>query len=508
VFETAELGRKVTRREFKEQAPQLRIQLLEVQRQLRQEASFPVFIVFGGVNGAGKSETANVLTEWMDPRGINTRAFNRLSETEKHLPEYWRYWLALPPKGKFGIFLSAWYSKPLLDRAYGHAELAAFDQRLNRINAFEKELAADGALILKFWMYLGKEAQRKRLQILEKDPLTRWRVTDQEKKHWKMYESFKLASDRLLHKTSTSEATWHIIEGADPNYRTLAVAKHIRDAVQQRLGLGKKKASVKSARAKDNAKAPVFEPRIPNVLTRLDLDQRLAKKDYSVQLEQYQGRLNQLARQAKASDVSTILVFEGTDAAGKGGAIRRLTAAMDVRDYQVIPIAAPTDEEKAHHYMWRFWRHLPAAGRVTIFDRSWYGRVLVERVEGFASVDEWQRAYTEINDFEEQLVDHGVVLVKFWIHIAKDEQLRRFKDREETPYKRWKMTDEDWRNRKRWDEYEAAVDDMVTYTSTAFAPWTLVEGNDKRFARVKVLETLCKALKARLAGRDNKGKKV
>jgi len=158
--------------------------------------------------------------------------------------------------------------------------------------------------------------------------------------------------------------------------------------------------------------------------------------------------------------------------------------------------------------MWRFWRHLPAAGRVTIFDRSWYGRVLVERVEGFASVDEWQRAYTEINDFEEQLVDHGVVLVKFWIHIAKDEQLRRFKDREETPYKRWKMTDEDWRNRKRWDEYEAAVDDMVTYTSTAFAPWTLVEGNDKRFARVKVLETLCKALKARLAGRDNKGKKV
>ena len=492
MFETAELERRVSRSQYKEQVPQLRIELLAVQEQLRQ-ARFPTIVVFAGVVSAGKSETINALNEWMDPRGIITRAFDPPSEEERERPEYWRYWLALPPKGKIGMYLSAWYDRPLLDRAYGRSDQAAFDQNLNRIAVFERELVDDGALLLKFWIHIGKKAQKKRLDALEKDPLTRWRVTEREKEHWKLYDQFEQTADRLLHKTNTPTAAWQIIAGGDHNYRNLTVASAVRDAIRQRLT---------AASAKPTTSADLDDlPRIPNVLTQLDMEQKLPKRDYKVVLEKYQGRLNQLAQKAYEERVSTILVFEGVDAAGKGGAIQRLTAALDARAYQVIPVAAPTDEEHAQHYLWRFWRYLPRAGRVTIFDRSWYGRVLVERIEDFASDAAWRRAYGEINDFEEQLIDHGTVVAKFWIHIDKDEQLKRFKAREATPYKRWKITDEDWRNREKWDHYEAAVDDMVTHTSTAFAPWTLVEGNDKRFARIKVIKTLCRQLEGALKKR-------
>lgn len=492
MFETAELGRRVSRSHFKEQVPILRTELLKVQQQLRREKRFQVIIVFGGVDGAGKSETANRLNEWMDPRGMATHAFGRPTEDERDRPEYWRYWLELPPKGDIGIYLSAWYSRPMLDRVYGRSDLAAYDRDLSRIAAFEKELVDDGALILKFWMHLGKKAQKKRLNDLEKDPLTRWRVTEREKENWKMYDQFEIASDRLVHKTNTAETAWHIVEGEDANYRTLTVAGIVRDALQRKL-------------QKDQQSARVAIPfvaetgaRGPNVLTNLDMQQKCAKKEYQVLLEKYQGRLNQLTLEARRQGLSTILVFEGADAAGKGGAIRRLVAALDAHSYKVIPIAAPTDEEKARHYLWRFWRHLPRAGRVTLFDRSWYGRVLVERIEGFASEAEWKRAYAEINDFEEQLVERGAVVLKYWIHISKEEQLQRFKARENTPYKRWKITDEDWRNREKWEEYEGAVNDMVTLTSTGIAPWTLVEGNDKRFARIKVLKTACERLQEAL----------
>ena len=492
MFETAELGRRVSRSHFKEQVPILRTELLKVQQQLRREKRFQVIIVFGGVDGAGKSETANTLNEWMDPRGMATHAFGRPTEDERDRPEYWRYWLELPPKGDIGIYLSAWYSRPMLYRVYGRSDLAAYDRDLSRIAAFEKELVDDEALILKFWMHLGKKAQKKRLNDLEKDPLTRWRVTEREKENWKMYDQFEIASDRLVHKTNTAETAWHIVEGEDANYRTLTVAGIVRDALQRKLQNDKQYARVVVPFVAETGAQG------PNVLTNLDMHQRCAKKEYKVLLEKYQGRLNQLTLEARRQGLSTILVFEGADAAGKGGAIRRLVAALDAHSYKVIPIAAPTDEEKARHYLWRFWRHLPRAGRVTLFDRSWYWRVLVERIEGFASEAEWKRAYAEINDFEEQLVERGAVVLKYWIHISKEEQLQRFKARENTPYKSWKITDEDWRNREKWEEYEAAVNDMVTLTSTGIAPWTLVEGNDKRFARIKVLKTACERLQEAL----------
>lgn len=493
MFEAAELGRRIPKEEYKAQIPALRTELLDMQRRLT-EARFPVIVVFAGVDGAGKGETVNLLHEWMDPRYLITRAYGEPSDEERERPEYWRYWRDLPPDGRIGFFLSSWYSRPVLDQVQRRSTAADFDRQLDRIVAFERMLTDDRALIVKFWMHLGKKAQHKRLRSLEKDPLTRWRVTREQWRNWRRYDKFVAAAERVLQRTSTGNAPWMIVEGVDEGYRSLTVVNAIKDAVSKALGEGRgvrptPKPAVRSART---AKRRIAAP--STILNSLDMSKAISKKTFSAELEKHQGRLNLLHRKAKEKGLSTILVFEGWDAAGKGGAIRRVTAALDARSYQVIPIAAPTDEERSHHYLWRFWRHLPRAGRLTIFDRSWYGRVLVERVEGFATEPEWIRAYAEINEFEDELVDHGIVLVKYWIHITPDEQLRRFKEREKAQYKRWKLTDEDWRNRTNWGDYERAVNDMVERTSTRIAPWTLVEGNDKNFARLKVLKTACTSI--------------
>ena len=513
MFEAAELGQKVSKEEFKRRVPHLRTQLLDVQRQLT-DARFPVIVVFAGVDAAGKGETVNLLNEWMDPRWIVTRAYGEPSDEERQRPEYWRYWRDLPPKGRVGLFLSAWYSRPILDRVYRRSRNAVFNRELDQIAAFERTLADDGALILKFWMHLGRNAQKKRLRKLEADPLTRWRVTKTQWQHWRLYDRFVEAAELALQRTSVERAPWTIVEGADEAYRSLAVATTIRDAIRKALAEGRgERQPARGATAGTAAPRKRTNPAgattgIPGtadgsggsatILNSLDMAQSLAKEDFSRELEVWQGRLNKLKRRAEGKGVSTILLFEGWDAAGKGGAIRRVTGALDARAYQVIPIAAPTDEERAQHYLWRFWRHLSRAGRLTIFDRSWYGRVLVERVEGFATESEWRRAYSEINEFEHELVESGIVLVKYWMHITPGEQLRRFKARERLRHKRWKLTDEDWRNRNKWADYELAVNEMVARTSTRAAPWTLVEADHKYFARIKVLKTACRALDAAL----------
>jgi polyphosphate:AMP phosphotransferase len=523
MFRTAELGQKIPKSEYKLREPVLRQELLEIQQDLYRFGEFPVIIVFAGVDGAGKGETVNLLNAWMDPRWIVTRAYDDPSDEERERPEYWRFWRDLPPKGRIGLFLSAWYSRPLLDRVYDTDTDAAFDERLDRILAFEKALADDGALILKFWMHLSQEAQKRRLKKLEKDPLTSWRVTQRDWDHWHIYDKFESAAERAIMRTSTGSASWAIVEGEDPCYRSLTVGMIVRDEIRKRIDeIGKKKMlqqelaqlttpaiepsplpeTAEGAPPVDVASTPL---RVATVLSRLDMSLALAKSDYKRQLQEQQARLNLLHRKALKKNTSTIVVFEGPDAAGKGGSIRRLTAALDARHYQVIPIAAPTDEEQAQHYLWRFWRHLSRAGRITLFDRSWYGRVLVERVEGFAMEEEWRRAYSEINEFEQQLTRHGTVLLKCWIHITKDEQFKRFKERETIPHKQWKLTEEDWRNREKWDAYEMAANDLVEHTSTNAAPWVIVEGNDKSYARVKVITTLCDRLEAALKnGKDVK----
>jgi polyphosphate:AMP phosphotransferase len=489
MFETAELGRKISKEDYKAQEPELRMQLLEIQEDLKQ-ASFPVIILIGGVDGAGKGETVNLLHEWMDARYLEAHAFGAPSDEERERPEAWRFWRVLPPKGRIGIFFGSWYTHPIIDCVYGRTDETALDNSLIAINAFEKELVDDGALIIKFWFHLSKKKQQKRLESLSKNPKTRWRVTKLDWKHFKMYDTFRQISERALRTTSTGEAPWVVVEGEDARYRSITVGRHILETISKHLAERKtaKRAAPKSKNKKTTENSYTL-------LDTLDLSQTLDEEKYKIQLEKYQGKLNLLYRKAKAKGRSAILVFEGWDAAGKGGIIRRITSAMDARDYQIIPIAAPTDEERAQHYLWRFWRQMPRTGRITIFDRSWYGRVLVERVENFAHEDDWKRAYSEIVNFEEQLYNHGILLLKFWVHIDKDEQLRRFEARQSTSYKHYKITDEDFRNRERWHDYEIAANEMVERTGTEFAPWHLIEANDKKFARIKVLKIFSKALK-------------
>ena len=512
MFRTAELGQVVPKSEYNQREPVLRQALLEVQANLRVSSRFPVIILFAGVDGGGKGDTVNLLNEWMDPRWLRTRAYDEPSDEERDRPEYWRFWRDLPPKGHIGLFLSSWYSQPILRRVYEKDDQAVFDDRLDRILALEKALADDGALILKFWMHLSHDAQKRRLKKLEKDPLTSWRVTQRDWEHWQIYDRFEAAAERTIMRTSTGHANWTIVEGVDPCFRSLTVGNIVHDEIVRHLEEARKKellleelaanrdsALVEVPQGEADETGAVIQPlQVATVLSGLDMSRQLTKSEYKKQLKQCQARLNQLHRKALKKKISTIMLFEGPDAAGKGGAIRRVTRALDARHYQVIPIAAPTDEERAHHYLWRFWRHLSRAGRITIFDRSWYGRVLVERIEGFAAEEEWKRAFAEINEFEEQLTDHGIVVLKYWVHVTKDEQLERFKAREQTPHKRWKLTDEDWRNREKWDDYECAVNDIVEHTSTHTAPWVLVEGNDKRYSRIKVIRTFCDRLEARL----------
>ncbi len=243
------------------------------------------------------------------------------------------------------------------------------------------------------------------------------------------------------------------------------------------------------------------------MLETLDLTKKLTPQEYREQLVEHQLQLRELAYQLYVHKRILVVVYEGWDAAGKGGNIKRITERLDPRGYEVFPIAAPQGEDKTHHYLWRFWRRIrpPDEKQVQIFDRSWYGRVLVERLEGFCTETEWKRAYREINEFERQLTDFGVTLVKFWIQISKDEQLRRFQERQTTPYKAWKLTDEDWRNRAKWEVYDQAIEEMLLKTSTLNAPWTVVEGNDKYYARVKTVRTLVEALERDLHTKSSLG---
>jgi polyphosphate:AMP phosphotransferase len=482
MFESAELGRAISRARYRKEVAPLREALLQAQTELFERGDFSTLILIGGVDGAGKGETVNVLNEWMDPRHIQTHALGAPTDEEVARPAPWRFWRALPPKGKIGIFFGSWYTEPIVERTYGHTRDAELDQSLEEIARFEQMLHDEGVVLLKLWFHLGKKQQRKRLRSLSKDERTRWRVTERDWKHFGLYDEFREVSERALRRTSTGDAPWHVIEGLDARYRSLTAGRHVLDALRARLDAPK--LPPKRARAK-------AEPRDPeNLLTKLDLRRRIAKARYDERLEELQGRLALLTRHKRFRKAGLVVVFEGVDAAGKGGAIRRITQALDARHYRIHPVAAPSSEERAQPYLWRFWRNVPARGEVAIFDRSWYGRVLVERVEGFCSAPDWQRAYAEINDFEERLSDHGLVVVKFWLHVDPVEQLRRFRERQATGFKRFKITAEDWRNRKRWGDYETAACAMFDRTSTEVAPWTLVPANDKHVARVLVLETL------------------
>lgn len=484
MLEAAEVGNRLDKETYKAEAPAIRTALLEVQERIATSDLAPV-IVIAGAEGAGKSETVALLHEWMDARGIETNVVWEPSDEERERPEYWRFWRMLPPRGKIGIFFGSWYTQPILARALGKMDAAEFERRMGRVRGFERMLVAEGSPVLKYYLHLSKKVEKKRLKELLSDPATRWRVHEDARKFFKRYDAFRATYEEMLRLTGLDFAPWTVVEAADNEYRNMTVARSLLRALEEAADRAEAAARGRPSR---RTAPPLPKPKPRNVLRKLKMDRTLSDKQYDKRLLAAQADLGRLTRSLADAKRSLLVLFEGPDAAGKGGTIRRLTAGMSPYLYRVIGVAAPTDEERAHPYLWRFWRHLPRRGRVTIYDRSWYGRVLVERLEGFATDEEWQRAYTEINDFEEQLTEGGVVVIKFWVAITADEQLRRFEDRQKTPFKQYKITDEDWRNREKWEGYEAAACAMIERTSTSAARWTLVEGNDKHWARVKVAE--------------------
>jgi len=491
MFETLEVGKRIKNDEFDELEQPLRERLLRAQLELS-ERDYPVIIVIAGLDGAGKGSLVQQLNEWMDPRWIETNTFWEHSDEEESRPFFWRFWRRLPVRGQIGIFLGSWYTRPTQAAVNGEMEQEEFALYCKQIESFEQMLSDDGALVIKLWLHISHDTQKKRLQDAAPHRQTTHRGSDSTYELRGRYERTLEVCEQLILATDSSHSPWQLIEAQDRHYRDITVGELVLQAMLSRANRQHCEVA-----AEKQASTALTGPQ-PTVLDNVDLSLKLKRDVYKDRLDECQEQLQDLAWQAYLQKRSVVAVFEGWDAAGKGSAIRRVTRAIDPRLFHLVQIAAPSDEEQAQHYLWRFWRQLQRDGRCTLFDRSWYGRVLVERVEGFAAPAEWQRAYSEINQFEKQLVDHGVIVMKFWLHISADEQEKRFRAREEAPHKQHKLTEDDWRNRSRWHEYELAVDQMVSHTSTRHAPWTLVAGNDKRYARVQILETFCSTLRKAL----------
>ncbi|MFG1266685.1 polyphosphate:AMP phosphotransferase [Xanthobacter sp. DSM 14520] len=496
MFESATFEHRLDKAAFKALEPSLREDLLNAQFALIEAKRRSLIVLIHGPDGAGKGAVLNRLYSWLDVRKVQTLTFE-MPCAEEDRPPMWKYWRELPPFGQIGVMLGSWYHAPLCKRALGTMGRADFMASLDEMERFESMLHAEGVSLLKIWLYLDGDEARRRLKALSKGDYQRPIVRE-----WAEVEGaaarkrLHLASEEAARATSTEIAPWHVVPAADTEYCDAMVGSLLLEKLR--------------AMAAEPEPAPLPLPPNPthvpsllppfSILSTLDMSRSLQEAEYDRDLAQAQSRITRLTNAPAFARSGLVIAFEGSDAAGKSSTIMRLRRALDPRRFRVHPIAAPTDEERARPYLWRFWRHIPAHGRTAIFDRSWYGRVLVERVEGLCGPDDWGRAYGEINDFEAQLTRAGYVVVKFWLAISQEEQARRFEEREKIAYKRFKLTPEDWRNREKWPLYEAAVTEMVDRTSTREAPWTLVEAEDKHFARVKVLKTVADRLEAALGG--------
>jgi polyphosphate:AMP phosphotransferase len=485
-------GRRLTKLEYQHELPKLQDRLLDAQFELRKSRPRAVAVIVTGIPGAGRSEVVNELLGWLDPKFVTVYGFPEPNEVERQRPPLWRYWRVMPPKGRIAILHAGWYGDFLSASVRKPKRPAAEVRReVDRIRRLERMLVADGVAVVKIHLHVGPELQRRRIRRHFKDKTTRWRVTAED--HWyaRHYARVERALEHCLESTQQPCAPWHVIDGTDREHRALEVGRVLLAGIEGQLGSASVTAGLPSP-----AKVRVLAARVKLPTTKRG--PVLAEEDYDRRLEELQGRLALLSRRRKFAGHSVVVVFEGMDASGKGGAIRRITAALDARQYRVVPISAPTPEELARPYLWRFWFQLPPRGNYTIFDRSWYGRVLVERVHALAARRDWQRAYAEINEFELELAEHRAIVAKFWMSVSPAEQLARFQERDRNPLKRFKVDPEDWRNRKEWKAYQAAARDMIALTNTGHAPWTIVPADDKRRARLEVLRSLCERIEAAL----------
>ncbi len=473
----------IEKAEYKAREESLRLRLLALQKELA-VSNRGILILMNGVEGSGKGETTRKLLEWLDARGIETNAFWTAQGEEAEHPPLWRFWQKIPARGRIGIFFGSWYTQPIIDRVFKRIGKEDFEKSLSEIRHLEEMLIAEGIILIKFWMYLSLDAQKTIAKERKAKAATRWRISSLARKFARKRKRFQKVDLEILEQTHTTTAPWTIIDAASERSRELAAGEVLAERMRHALH---------PAGTAEPQVRPRWKAAQRNFIADLDQTKNIEDNAYKTELEELTIRVASLSDRLSSSKQSLLFVFEGPDAAGKGGAIRRVIAGIDPRHYRVIGVAAPTDEEKARPYLWRFWRNTPRDGKIHFFDRSWYGRVLVERIEKFCTENEWQRAYLEINDFELALHHAGVTVRKFYLATTQDEQLARFKDREITPYKQYKLTEEDWRNRDKWHAYEKAACDMFANTSTAHAPWVLVEANNKNHARIKVMRHVVEA---------------
>lgn len=478
MLDKIDLGKTMGKKEYDERMAPLEIRFGELQRECK-ELGIPIMILFEGFGASGKGTMINQLIRPLDPRGFQVFATGKQTEEDKMHPYFWRFVTKTPSNGRMHLFDRSWYQGIISDQVISYEE----------INRFEEQFTEDGNIIIKFFLYINKKEQKNRFEKLESSAETKWRV---KKKDWNQnndYEQYLKRFDEMLIRTDKSDAPWIVVEAMDKQYAACKIISYVVSRLEMAVET-KKKAKTKEVFSLDYQ----AEKFANGVLNGVDLSLDIAPEVYKAERKDLQTRLTLLHNKMYLQRIPVILAFEGWDAGGKGGAIKRITECIDPRGYQVVPVAAPNDIERQHHYLWRFWEKFPKAGHMTIFDRTWYGRVMVERIEGFASEEEWKRAYNEINNMEEHLAKSGTIILKFWMHIDKEEQEERFRQRENTPEKTWKITDEDWRNRAKWDEYEKAVDEMIVRTSTHYAPWIIVEANSKLYARIKVLTAVVEQL--------------
>ena len=494
MLEKIDLSKKVDKKTYRRVMDEAEEKLGLLQRECK-DAGIPVILVFEGMGAAGKGVQINRLIQALDPRGFDVYACDRPTEDEQMRPFLWRYWTKTPANGRIAIFDRSWYRSVQVDRFDGLTTEDKLEGAYQDILSFEKQLSDDGMVIIKFFLYIDKEEQKKRFKKLDASKETSWRVTKEDWERNRHFDRYLRMNEEMLEKTDTDYAPWAIIESVDKDYAATKIVSSVMDRLQYEL---EKRKALADSKTVGTAPATTRERFKNGVLSGIDLSKSLTEEAYKEQVKKLQKRLSELHSELYRLRIPVVIGFEGWDAGGKGGAIKRLTSQLDPRGYRVNPTAAPNDIEKVHHYLWRFWNNVPKAGHIAIFDRTWYGRVMVERIEGFCTEDDWKRAYQEINEFERELTDWGAVVVKFWIHIDQDEQLRRFTDRQNTPEKQWKITDEDWRNREKWPQYEIAVNDMLQKTSTEFAPWYIIESQDKKYARIKALKILIKAIEEAL----------
>ncbi|MDO4807171.1 MAG: polyphosphate:AMP phosphotransferase [Coriobacteriales bacterium] len=451
------------------------------------DSKLPVMVIFEGWGSSGKGGVIGRVIKNIDPRFFKVRSMDTPTPEERRYPFMHRYFQYIPEAGRFVFFDRCWMEEVISQHMSGNLSKAEYRRRMRSITTTERSLTDNGYLVMKFFLHISKKTQHKRLEALQNDEQNRWRVDEDDLRENENYDEYLEAYGRYLTNTNSPSSPWYIIDATSRKWTELQVLQFLNQGIETALA--------NSAYAHPILQNTFPLKRMPRLADVVLEGKQLDNDEYQERLDELQDELKQLHHEVYRLQIPVIIAYEGWDAAGKGGNIKRITSAMDCRGYEVHPIASPEPHEKARHFLWRFWTRLPKAGHIAIFDRTWYGRVMVERIEGFCTENDWKRAYNEMNEFERELNEWGAVIIKFWVQIDNKTQLERFTDRQETPEKQWKITDEDWRNREKWDAYEQAVDEMILKTSTTFAPWHILESNDKRYARIKALEIVIKALR-------------